>query len=263
MPPDDGGEIGGKAVELRSYIDPTKDDNDSTLHTQLWIDPAEEFLQYTHVGDAVDVTFSLKELKAFLSFCEGCEVDIHLFFDKAGEPILMAPRFGFDDGLNSDFDAMLVLATMLVSQLNEVNSTDHPSVAHMPQSQHAKAANASTVGNPSDHTKIWSDLTGSAARSSEGTRERHVQMEGNPSCSMQNGMQRPNAMNVSPPAQQNAPTQQPMEEDHQDEPQGRAEANINPFSQHHPSNWVGAGDDEEEEEDEDEMYVQSTPHYDD
>lgn len=81
-----------------------------------------------------------------------------------------------------------------------------------------------------------------------------------------------------------------METDHEDEPQGwsscqtnfrdlkhisalvnscsnvsfadRAAANVNSYSQHHPSNWVGAGDDEEDE-DEDEMYVQSTPHYDD
>jgi hypothetical protein len=38
-------------------------DNDSLLHTQLWIDPKEEFLQYVHTGDPVDVTFSVKELK--------------------------------------------------------------------------------------------------------------------------------------------------------------------------------------------------------
>jgi cell cycle checkpoint control protein RAD9A len=87
LPPDSANEIGGKAVELRSYIDPTKGninnfvgnlvsllavylfprffmaDNDSLLHTQLWIDPKEEFLQYVHTGDPVDVTFSVKELK--------------------------------------------------------------------------------------------------------------------------------------------------------------------------------------------------------
>ncbi|RZR74944.1 hypothetical protein BHM03_00046506 [Ensete ventricosum] len=133
-PSHSGDEIGGKAVELRSYIDPTKDNSDATLHTQLWIDPAEEFFQYTHTGDPVDVTFGVKELKviipflvpyeclpfrmmldfwesksfgigvvrlqesrflshckngigysAFLAFCEGCEVNIHIFFEKAGE----------------------------------------------------------------------------------------------------------------------------------------------------------------------------------
>ncbi|KAK7842003.1 cell cycle checkpoint control protein rad9a [Quercus suber] len=62
LPSDAANEIGGKAVELRSYIDPTKE-NDSSLHTQLWIDPTEEFLQYTHTGDPVDVTFGVKELK--------------------------------------------------------------------------------------------------------------------------------------------------------------------------------------------------------
>lgn len=39
------------------------DNSDSALHTQLWIDPAEKFLQYTHVDDAVDVSFGMKELK--------------------------------------------------------------------------------------------------------------------------------------------------------------------------------------------------------
>ncbi|KAJ0942806.1 putative exodeoxyribonuclease III [Helianthus annuus] len=113
-------EVGGKAVELRSYIDPAKE-NDSSLHTQLWIDPCEEFVQYKHTGDPVDVTFGVKELKAFLSFCEGCEVDIHLYFEKAGEPILMAPKF-VDDASVSNFDATLVLATMLVSQLHGTNN---------------------------------------------------------------------------------------------------------------------------------------------
>ncbi|TVU47074.1 hypothetical protein EJB05_06654, partial [Eragrostis curvula] len=60
---DVSGDVGGKAVELRSYIDPTKDDCDTRLHTQLWIDPAEEFEEYVHTGDPVDVTLGLKELK--------------------------------------------------------------------------------------------------------------------------------------------------------------------------------------------------------
>ncbi|KAK3418658.1 hypothetical protein EUGRSUZ_H04573 [Eucalyptus grandis] len=106
-------EFGGKAVEFRSYIDPTKE-NDSLLHTQLWIDPAEEFAQYVHNGNPVDVTFA-----AFLAFCEGCEVDIHLYFEKVGKPILTAPKFGIDEGASSNFDASLVLATMLTSQLYE------------------------------------------------------------------------------------------------------------------------------------------------
>lgn len=38
-------------------------ENDSLLHTQLWIDPSEEFVHYTHTGDPVDVTFGMKELK--------------------------------------------------------------------------------------------------------------------------------------------------------------------------------------------------------
>lgn len=39
------------------------DDCDTRLHTQLWIDPAEEFVEFVHAGDPVDVTFGVKELK--------------------------------------------------------------------------------------------------------------------------------------------------------------------------------------------------------
>ncbi|KAL8048800.1 hypothetical protein ABFX02_07G090700 [Erythranthe guttata] len=168
LPLDAADEIGGKAVELRSYLDPTKE-NDSSLHTQLWIDPTEEFVQYTHSGDPVDVTFGVKELKAFLAYCEGCEVDVHLYLDKAGEPILMAPKFGLDDdgGSTSNFDASLVLATMLISQLNNGgnSSQPHPTVANnrAPENQGTKG---NTCENPSDHTRIWSELSGSAVRDS-------------------------------------------------------------------------------------------------
>lgn len=261
-------------MELRSYNDPTKDDSDAALHTQLWIDPAEEFVQYVHSGNPVDVTFGVKELKAFLSFCEGCEVDIHLFFDKAGEPILMAPRFGLDDGSTSNFDATLVLATMLTSQLNEGNTTDpQPAAPVSPnhdvrgmgsQAQRARASVPLVSEHPSDHTKIWSELSGSVAKGSEGTGERHAQMEGNHNSSTQLGPQRPNTVNASKklPAEHDEPdVRRPMETDNLDEPQDREQVNTNPYSQHYPSNWVG--DDDDDEEDEEGLYVQSTPHYDD
>lgn len=93
----------------------------------------------------------------------------------------MAPKFGLDDdGVNSDFDATLVLATMLISQLREGNTSVHPPVAPVAggqadcrtdsqaqQSHHASAQDRSRVANPSsasdhpsDHTRIWSDLSG-------------------------------------------------------------------------------------------------------
>ncbi|XP_020585334.1 cell cycle checkpoint control protein RAD9A isoform X2 [Phalaenopsis equestris] len=273
VPSDAEEEIGGKAVELRSYIDPAKDNSDATLHTQLWIDPSEEFLQYQHVGDPADVTFGLKELKAFLSFCEGCEVDIHLFFEKAGEPILMAPRFGFDDGTSSNFDATLVLASLLISQLNDTNASDYPHAGPVPQgsdvrrnsqSRHARAAGpSSTSEHPSDHTKIWSDLSGSVARSDEYGRIRQAPTEENLNMHTFDFVQRPEMMNVSRilrPRETETDIQQ-AEAPNSVELHGR-DLNGNPTSQHHPSNWLGAGDrddDDEEDEDEDELYVQSTP----
>ncbi|KAL3728322.1 hypothetical protein ACJRO7_032988 [Eucalyptus globulus] len=161
-PSDAASEFGGTAVEFRSYVDPTKE-NDSLLHTQLWIDPVEEFVQYAHNGNPVDVTFAVKELKAFLAFCEGCEMDIHLYFEKAGEPILMAPKFGIDEGTSSNFDATLVLTTMLPSQLHEGNIG--PSANGMPgqadtreaSGEHLERNRTSASEIPSNHTRIWFD----------------------------------------------------------------------------------------------------------
>ena len=36
---------------------------EASLHTQLWVDAASEFVEYRHAGEPVDVTVSVKELK--------------------------------------------------------------------------------------------------------------------------------------------------------------------------------------------------------
>ncbi|KAK4402176.1 hypothetical protein Sango_0958300 [Sesamum angolense] len=246
LPCDAADQIGGKAVELRSYIDPTKE-NDSSLHTQLWIDPTEEFVQYTHTGNPIDVTFGVKELKAFLSYCEGCEVDIHLYFDKAGEPILMAPKFGLDDGSCSNFDATLVLATMLVSQLNCGNSSEPPTAATAgaPAQQGTKGTNPE---NPSDHTRIWSELSGSAAKDGNGGADKQVSAERNQNINEQRTIHRMGMMNIS------------IGNNADGLPVLMRNINCHGVSQRHPSNWVDA-DDEDDEGDEAELCVQSTPPY--
>ncbi|MED6156449.1 hypothetical protein PIB30_014414 [Stylosanthes scabra] len=285
LPPDAANEIGGKAVELRSYIDPTKD-NDASLHTQLWIDPKEEFVQYFHAGDPIDVTFSVKELKAFLSFCEGCELDIHLHFEKAGEPILMAPYFGLEDGSHSNFDGTLVLATMLTSQLHEGAASEPPQVdtrthaqneerngSHMQQENFR--SNASEL--PSDHTRIWSDLSGSAMKNIGASEERQAQGETVLNDNEQREIQRISTIQISrvPLPAGNNPIESnsclPTKMDHAHEPQDAAQHNDRGFSQRHQSNWVGAEDEDEDDEngdgdgdgdvDENEQYIQATPPY--
>ncbi|KAF8728651.1 hypothetical protein HU200_017921 [Digitaria exilis] len=255
---DAGGDIGGKAVELRSYNDPAKDDCDTRLHTQLWIDPVEEFVEYVHAGDPVDVTFGVKELKAFLTFCEGCEVDILLLFEKTGEPVLLVPRFGLDDGSSSDFEATLVLATMTVSQLADSNDAQQPATS----AQHnGEPMAATTPPSVSNHTKIWSELSGTP-KSFDANRETHAQMKSNAGTSMMNDTSiAPNVANAPriPPVADNANNiVQPMQMDHLEEHHEVLSAL--PRSQHHPSNWVGTDDNDDDNEDE-ELLVQTTPHY--
>lgn len=84
-------------------------------------------------------------------------------------PILMAPKFGLDDGSSSNFDAALVLATMLTSQLHEGNLSEPPQAAATVhgQNEHESRSRArsqrdrpNVSEHPSDHTRIWSELSG-------------------------------------------------------------------------------------------------------
>ncbi|KAK8960024.1 hypothetical protein KSP40_PGU022062 [Platanthera guangdongensis] len=123
-PSDSDGEIGGKAVELRSYIDPTKENSDATLHTQLWIDPAEEFLQYRHVDHKIFVRHSVREWNARLVFYEGLNVRMNTFVSKAAHQevhikIRMNERVGVGRNQeNSDLSYSLILACHLASALD-------------------------------------------------------------------------------------------------------------------------------------------------
>ena len=68
----------------------------------------------------------------------------------------MAAKFGLDDGSCANFDATLVLASMLASQLHNGTSAE-------PQPAEARAdgrSKGNTSEHPSDHTRIWSELTG-------------------------------------------------------------------------------------------------------
>ncbi|CAI7897123.1 unnamed protein product [Closterium sp. NIES-53] len=171
-----GGGSEAKAVEMRSYVEPTlaggvlkhrrmhvsllllpllafspragssadgrlEASPEAAMHTQLWVDPGEHFEAYCHRGDAVDVTFSVKEVKAFVQFCESAAADVVMLFHRAGAPLMLMPRFPnphttptrnprhahANAALASDFDSRLVIATMLESQLPTPPPSD-PSV---------------------------------------------------------------------------------------------------------------------------------------
>ncbi|CAI5535501.1 unnamed protein product [Closterium sp. Naga37s-1] len=127
---------GGSSADGRLEASP-----EVAMHTQLWVDPGEHFEAYCHRGDAVDVTFSVKEVKAFVQFCESAAADVVMLFHRAGAPLMLMPRFPnphttptrnprhahANAALASDFDSRLVIATMLESQLPTPPPSD-PSV---------------------------------------------------------------------------------------------------------------------------------------
>ncbi|XWS42381.1 hypothetical protein CRYUN_Cryun16bG0009800 [Craigia yunnanensis] len=216
-------------------------------------------------------------MQAFLTFCEGCEVDIHFYFDKAGKPILLAPKFGLDDGSGSNFDATFVLATMLISQLHEGNPSEpvqaaptvHDHAMHGTGSQvQQERFRANVSEHPSDHTRIWSNLSGNAAKSSSGVEERQVQGQRNLKASEQRDIQRISMMQITKDAliRKSVPaapciSRHQVERAHVAGVQDRNQINGHGLSQRHPSNWVDADEDDDGDENENELRVQSSPPY--
>ncbi|KAK6777745.1 hypothetical protein RDI58_024463 [Solanum bulbocastanum] len=181
----------------------------------------------------------------------------------------MAPTFCLDDGSNSTFDATLVLATMLMSQLNTGSSSENPQAAGTSYGQANDGRQApvqerskGNSGLPSDQTRIWSDLSGSRTR---GGNDAEHGKERNESDDVQREIQKIGAIHISEagaagrnlsniPNDFHSVGRNPLEE-----PQGMADLEGH-ASQHHPSNWVEA-DDNDDEGDESELCVQSTPPY--
>ncbi|KAK6228986.1 hypothetical protein SCA6_017937 [Theobroma cacao] len=228
LPSDAASEIGGKAVELRSYIDPTKD-NDSSLHTQLRIDHMEEFVQYTHTGDPVDVTFNVKELKAFLTFCEGCEVDIHLFFDVAGDYMKAIP-------LNLCKQLQLCMTRQCMRQ----------------GLKNSKRGSAAKSGSGVEERQVQKlqNLNASEQRDIQRISMMQITKAAPIRETVPTG---PNFFTVYSSHRQ-------VERDHVAGVQDRNQINGLGLSQRHPSNWVDA-DEDDDDGDENELRVQSTPPY--
>jgi cell cycle checkpoint control protein RAD9A len=136
-------------LRLSSFSDPNAPPGQS-LQTSISLDTAEDaILRYEHAetsgvdgegprGDAAtDVTVNLKDLRAMVSFCESVDLDVALYADRAGAPVLVRPTAEFkgahhqqhhyggqrqrggrectnySDVAALDFDAELVLASML------------------------------------------------------------------------------------------------------------------------------------------------------
>ncbi|XP_024022184.1 uncharacterized protein LOC21384716 [Morus notabilis] len=163
---------------------------------------------------------------------------------------------------------------MLVSQLHDHPSEPAQAAATTPAQTEKRAgfqaqvrSGANISQHPSDHTKIWSDLSGSANRNGNGTERRQFQEERNLDASGQREITRLSAMHISKaaPDRENEPIISDtfhMEKGLAEEPQDRSEINVQDISQRHRSNWVDANEDDEDDDgDKNGLYVQSTPPY--
>ncbi|EFN51476.1 hypothetical protein CHLNCDRAFT_140230 [Chlorella variabilis] len=105
-----------RPVHVNSFIDPQKGHVDKSLYTSVQVEPIETFLTYVNSADeATDVTFNMKDFKAILSLCENLGTHIKLCFDSPGNPLVAEPHFPNVNGQDVDYEAELILSTLLES----------------------------------------------------------------------------------------------------------------------------------------------------
>jgi hypothetical protein len=113
-------------LRLKTYVDDTlvpssrpgsagKDVGKSVLMTELVVD-AQDFDQYAVQDGAGELTFSLKELRAILQFCEAAGQPISVFFSDPGQPILWSVNCF--DALQVEF-VLATLATVPVPDASQ------------------------------------------------------------------------------------------------------------------------------------------------
>ena len=125
-------------LKLSSYVDPNAPAGQA-LQTSVSLDSGgqDAVLRYEHDGgEKVDVTVNLKDFRVMTGLCEQLDVDVAVYIDSPGAPLLVKPTieyramggdhrgqqnqqyhqygrgYAFDTS-NVDFDAELVLASML------------------------------------------------------------------------------------------------------------------------------------------------------
>ncbi|KAF5182054.1 cell cycle checkpoint control protein family [Thalictrum thalictroides] len=118
-------------------------------------------------------------------------------------PILMAPKFGLDDGSNSDFDVTLVLATMLVSQLQEGYPMENPTTGAPTDQGRDSQAHHGRSRLLSVH--LITPESGSVARSGSGAEERHAHVQESVNAGEESGMQRVTMIGNARAATENVP----------------------------------------------------------
>jgi cell cycle checkpoint control protein RAD9A len=140
-------------VKIRSYFEDQKKPEllTKTLQTELTLD-THDFEKYDLNCEHIELTFSLKEMKAILGFCEVANQPIALYVDEGGKPLLLSVR------MLHAFEADFVLATLLdtnTATTSELTSSSQPSRSseHSSSSAHTDSNhnyNNNSVINPNE-----------------------------------------------------------------------------------------------------------------
>lgn len=97
-------------VRFKSYSDNDISDNadivNRRLQTEMTLD-ANDFDKYIIQGESdIDLTFSLREMKSILSFCESANQPIQLYFSEVGQPMIAYTK------MFNLFESDFVIATL-------------------------------------------------------------------------------------------------------------------------------------------------------
>ncbi|XP_056135672.1 cell cycle checkpoint control protein RAD9B [Lampris incognitus] len=101
-------------VDLRNHYEEESDDHTKTVYTEMTLHPSE--FDYFQNGVDSNITFSLKELKGFMSFADSHSLPVSVHFGAAGSPVC----FSVD---NVVLEASLVLATPIYPERRDLSQT--------------------------------------------------------------------------------------------------------------------------------------------
>ena len=107
-------------VELKSYVDPNKTQNDESLHAMISIYNTLPFASYSNsLESVVEIIFNIKDFKAMLTLSETIRTNIELSFIGPSQPLVVISHF------NDEFGAGTVKARLVVSTIDNPYSTPY------------------------------------------------------------------------------------------------------------------------------------------
>ncbi|KYR01030.1 component of 9-1-1 complex [Tieghemostelium lacteum] len=221
---------------LRSYSDsPKKSSNIKSLQTEVNIDYA-DFDQYLTDGSNTEISFSFKDLKTIMAYCDSMNSGIDMYISQSGDP------FHIHFKLTQNFEIDFVIATILMpsSQPSSQSSTNQQQQQQQQQQSSSSYQNKSYSYNNNNNNNSNQQYTNTSQNRTPNSYNSNIHHQHQHSTSQLSNNDNfggfdnfDDQMDIQPPQPQaQQPIQQPIQNVHRNPSQQQIQP-INPL-QHTP-----------------------------